>query len=202
MTTKDLILQTALRLFAERGYNGVSMRELAKEVGIKAASIYNYFSSKEELFNHLLAEMQNRYEQIVKKLNIPMGKSKETALQYAALSEEGLQELAVSLFLYFAKDEFAVSFRKMLIGEKYRNLAAGDLFKDMFIKEPLKYQTELFQKLIEQGKLLDVDPKIMALQFYAPLFLLLESYDETQEEEIIQSIKKHVSQFSRMYVRR
>ena len=103
MTTKELILHTALRLFSERGYDGVSMRDLAAEVGIKAASIYNHFTSKKYIFDSLLLEMQNRYGQIVNKVNVPSGDSKEAAMEYVGISEEKLQEIAGGLFLYFAK---------------------------------------------------------------------------------------------------
>ena len=47
--TKKLIFDTALRLFAASGVENVSMRDLADEVGIKAASIYNHYPSKDEL---------------------------------------------------------------------------------------------------------------------------------------------------------
>jgi AcrR family transcriptional regulator len=202
MTTKDLILYTALRLFSERGYDGVSMRDLATEVGIKAASIYNHFSSKEDIFNSLLLEMQNRYEQTVNTVNVPNGTIQETAAQYVTISEEQLQQIAAGLFLYFAKDEFAAPFRKMITAEQYRNSAAGDVFRHMFINGALEYQTDLFQALIEQGGFIDADPEIIALHFYSPIFLLLISYDETQEEKIVETLRKHVSQFSRLYVRR
>ena len=46
---KEEILQTASRLFSERGYNAVSMRDLAQALGIKAASLYNHIDSKQEL---------------------------------------------------------------------------------------------------------------------------------------------------------
>src|SRR5690554_7789726 len=98
MTTKELILHTALRLFSKRGYDGVSMRELAAEVGIKASSIYNHFSSKEDIFNSLLTEMQNRYEQIVHQVRVPSGTSEEAAMQYIGISEERLQQIAGGLF--------------------------------------------------------------------------------------------------------
>lgn len=202
MTTKDLILHTALRLFSERGYDGVSMRDLATEVGIKAASIYNHFSSKEDIFNSLLVEMQNRYEQTVNTVNVPNGTSKEAAMQYVTISEEQLQQIAGGLFLYFAKDEFAAPFRKMITSEQYRNSVASDVFRHMFINSALEYQMDLFQTLIEQGEFIDADPEIIALHFYSPIFLLLESYDEIQEERIMETLKKHVSQFSRLYVRR
>lgn len=81
MSTKDLILHTALRLFSERGFDGVSMRDLAAEVGIKAASIYNHFASKEDIFNSLLLEMKNRYEHMVGVVGVPAGTANESAQQ-------------------------------------------------------------------------------------------------------------------------
>lgn len=202
MKTKDLILITALNLFSERGYDGVSMRELAAEVGIKAASIYNHFSSKEDIFNSLLAEMQNRYEQIIHQVNVPSGTFEETAVQYIGISEERLQQIAGGLFLYFAKDEFAAPFRRMIISEQYRSSMAGDIYSQMFINGALEYQKELFKNLIEQGEFVEADPEIVALHFYSPIFLLLDKYDETQEQEVMEMLYKHVSQFSKLYVKR
>jgi AcrR family transcriptional regulator len=202
MTTRELILHAALRLFSERGYEGVSMRDLASEVGIRAASIYNHFSGKEDIFNCLLAEMENRYVKIIEALNIPDGDPGEAAMNYIGITEERLQEIAVGIFLYFAKDEFAAPFRRMITAEQYRDSAAGDAFRNMFIDTVLEFQTGLFQALAEQGEFIDADPGTIALHFYSPIFLLLVSYDESREGEILQTLKKHVSQFSRLYVRR
>lgn len=46
---KKEIIQTAAKLFRRKGYNAVSMRDLAQELGIKAASLYNHISSKQEI---------------------------------------------------------------------------------------------------------------------------------------------------------
>lgn len=48
--TKQLIKETALTLFAEKGYDGTALSEIAKAVGIKTPSLYAHFSSKEALF--------------------------------------------------------------------------------------------------------------------------------------------------------
>ena len=45
-STKERIINTAIMLFSDRGYDSVSMRDIAAEVGIKAGSIYNHFPSK------------------------------------------------------------------------------------------------------------------------------------------------------------
>ena len=47
--------------------------------------------------------MQNRYGQIVNKVNVPSGDSKEAAMEYVGISEEKLQEIAGGLFLYLQR---------------------------------------------------------------------------------------------------
>lgn len=48
------VLSQALRLFAERGYAGASLRELARRLGIRQPSLYHYFRSKDELVEQIL----------------------------------------------------------------------------------------------------------------------------------------------------
>lgn len=48
-TTAELIRRTAIRSFAERGYEATSMRELATQVGVKPSSLYNHYGAKEDL---------------------------------------------------------------------------------------------------------------------------------------------------------
>jgi AcrR family transcriptional regulator len=47
---RELILDAAEALFAERGFAGVSVRDIAGEVGVTAASLYNHFPSKDALY--------------------------------------------------------------------------------------------------------------------------------------------------------
>ncbi|PZD78684.1 TetR/AcrR family transcriptional regulator [Mesonia sp. K7] len=51
---KEQIVKTAAQLFREKGYNAVSMRDLAKDLGIKAASLYNHISSKEAILAEVI----------------------------------------------------------------------------------------------------------------------------------------------------
>jgi len=50
---KDLIFDRALELFSEKGFEGASMRELARRVGTTPSNVYNYFPSKEELLREV-----------------------------------------------------------------------------------------------------------------------------------------------------
>jgi AcrR family transcriptional regulator len=53
ISTKEKILNTAIQLFSDGGYKEVSMRDIAKAVGINASSLYNHFASKEDILNAL-----------------------------------------------------------------------------------------------------------------------------------------------------
>lgn len=72
MKTKDKILQTALKLFNEKGYNNVTTRDIAAEMQISAGNLHYHFKHSEELiihfFIHLKLEMDNLLETLK---NIP-----------------------------------------------------------------------------------------------------------------------------------
>ena len=53
ISTKELILNAAIELFSDKGYDKVSMRNIAAMVGIKAASIYNHFPSKHSILKNM-----------------------------------------------------------------------------------------------------------------------------------------------------
>ncbi|MGH3434208.1 MAG: TetR family transcriptional regulator [Thermocrispum sp.] len=61
--TRLLIVDTALRLFAENGYNGTTMRAIAQEAGVSVGNAYYYFQSKEHLiqgFYDRIAELHGQ----------------------------------------------------------------------------------------------------------------------------------------------
>ncbi|MBW8482860.1 TetR/AcrR family transcriptional regulator [Actinomadura parmotrematis] len=59
--TRALIVETALRLFRERGYEATTMRAIAKEAGVSVGNAYYYFSSKEELIQAYYDELQEEH---------------------------------------------------------------------------------------------------------------------------------------------
>ena len=56
-TRKEEIIKTATKLFREKGYSAVTMRDLAKSMGIKAASLYNHINSKQEILKDIIISL-------------------------------------------------------------------------------------------------------------------------------------------------
>ena len=55
--TRDRIQQVALELFAEHGYDGTSLRQIAERLGITKAALYYHFQSKDDIVTSLMADM-------------------------------------------------------------------------------------------------------------------------------------------------
>lgn len=69
ISTRQNIRQTAQRLFRERGYAAIGMRELAKEVGIEAPSIYNHYKSKDDLLREICFDIAGQFFDAFNKLD-------------------------------------------------------------------------------------------------------------------------------------
>ncbi|MBC7902233.1 MAG: TetR/AcrR family transcriptional regulator [Gemmatimonadaceae bacterium] len=69
-TRKETIIETAARLFRERGFSASSMRDLAEQVGVEAASLYNHISSKEEMLQEICFAVANRFMSHIEKVEL------------------------------------------------------------------------------------------------------------------------------------
>lgn len=60
-TRKEEIIRVAARLFKEKGYSAVTMRDLAKAMGIKAASLYNHIDSKQDILKTIIISLAEEF---------------------------------------------------------------------------------------------------------------------------------------------
>ncbi|MDD3246000.1 MAG: TetR/AcrR family transcriptional regulator [Methanosarcina sp.] len=49
---RTAIIETALKLFTERGFHGTSTAQISKEAGVATGTLFNYFPTKEDLVNY------------------------------------------------------------------------------------------------------------------------------------------------------
>lgn len=199
--TKEIILFKALNLFADKGYDGVTVRDIANEVGIMQSSLYKHYKSKQEIFDTLVQKMQTQFQEASLSFQLPEGTLEKISSDYAQGGNEILRTISASIFHYYLCDPYASQFRKMLTLERYKNKEIEKIYREIYIERVITYQTSLFAEMIHQGFMKKADPEVMALQFFAPVFVLLNKYDciPEHEHEAIEVLGRHIEQFDLMY---
>lgn len=201
MDTKRKIIEEALKLFAEKGYSDVYVGDIAKAVGIKAPSLYKHFKGKQEIFEAMLDMLKESYAKQAASMGIDGDAADVDADVYDGISEDALVEMGKKLFVYFLHDEYMILFRKLLTIEQFHNSELGDLYTKQYMNDPLEYQGNLFRILIAKGRLKQVDSDVLAIQFYAPIYMWLTECDRhpNREDDALRMIGAHIRQFNRNY---
>lgn len=96
LVKRDEILQTALEHFAVKGYDRVSVREIARECGLSQAGLLHHFSSKEELFLQVLRRRDDRIGEVYEPDHVHSVDRLISAVERNA-SEPGLVRLFVTM---------------------------------------------------------------------------------------------------------
>ena len=198
--TRNLIIDAALDLFSQCGYDGVGLRDIAHNVGIRESAIYKHFKGKQDIFDSLVKCMYAEYCEFATSINVTENLT-QMIEKYKTISENELLMICNGFYSYFAKNERAAKFRKILTMEQYRNKAIGSLYRELYFENVLKYLTQIFKGLLDCGLMISVAPDIVALHFYSPIFLLLIRYDEQEINEIdaLQQLNNHVKLFRQIY---
>lgn len=199
--TKEVILTVALKLFSERGYDGVGMRDIAKEIGIRESALYRHYSGKQDIFDSILKDIERRYQAGVS--TFMPHESMSNILSGENDVREELFRISITMFQFYHNSEYGSQLRRMLTMEQYRTSEAGRFFRKLIIDGGLDYISDVFAHLINDGIYIDGEPMVMALQFYSPLYLLLSKYDNQPEkhEEALAFLEKHITQFNKTYLR-
>lgn len=88
--TRTVILDTAIRLFAELGYSGVSTRMIARQVGIGSATLYHHFPDKDSLYvaavQHAYAERAHEFADIQASAGPPLERLERMIRRFAEIA--------------------------------------------------------------------------------------------------------------------
>ena len=206
MDTKQKILYAALDLFSQRGYDAVSVRDIARAVGIKESSLYNHYENKRDIYASILAFCTARGEEMAYSLQLTDGEKQYAVDEriralYRNITLEQFMRLGEAMFEYYFADEVNVKLRRMLTIAQYQDTDSARLYRAHAFDLAVQYQTELFAALMEEGVFQKGDPGTLALSFYAPIFLLSCKFDATPEGQAAAKTQlfRHLEHFYRTY---
>ena len=187
---------TALQLFARDGYEAVSVRNIAEELGITKGALYRHYKNKRDIFDSIVDRMIQIDAQRAKEYEMPIELYDERSDSYENTSWESIEKFTIEQLKFWTEDNFALLFRRMLILEQYRNAEIAELYSQCIVAGPVSYMEDLFRELIKKGVLKEENPRQLAVEYYAPLFLLISMFDKKGEnEEYVEILSNHTKQF-------
>ena len=198
--TKQKIIETALTLFSERGYDAVSVGEIAEAVGIKAPSLYNHYPSKQAIFDAIVETTALQYEKDTGRIDIHVQRAAADIPMLMTIGEEELFEKVRQIFDYSLHNDNIRKFRKMMTIEQFRSPSLGELYTRRFSERLVDYHAEIFRSLIAAGVIYGGDTNALALMYVAPVITLIGVCDRQpeREAECLEKLKAHVKQFYSM----
>lgn len=203
MTTKERITEAALILFSEKSYKGTSVKNIADAVGIKDASLYNHFKGKQEIFDSIVALVNEHISSLSEQLELPKCEESNASSHefLKRLDLEHFKELSKKVFIFYLTDPYISKFWRVANMEQYQNEQIYGMFRKIFIDDAINYQTQLFETLMNMGVFRRNDPRVTAINFYSPIFMLLTRYSFQLEkiDEALEILDKQIEEFYHIY---
>ena len=198
--TKEKILEAALDLFSVKGFEATSISQLADIVGIRKASLYSHFSSKQEILDTLIGKYTIEFNQYSIFVNADWD-NPEFTKDTSEITPEMLTSIIKGQIQYIIHDSKISKIRKMLTIEQFQNKELCRLQSKLSYNDILKYNISLMKFLVSQGILKDEEPEIMAAQFCWPISMWINLCDREpeRETEVMELMSKHILQFFRIY---
>ena len=189
--TKENILIAALHLFAQNGYEAVSVSDIAGVLGITKSALYKHYKNKRDIFDSIVARMERLDAERAQEFGLPEGTLAEMEGAYRRASVEQMLAFSDAQFQYWTDEDFPCCFRKMLTLEQYRNIEMKNLYQQYLVSGPLGYVTDLFKSWDIE------DAKKKAIEFYAPMFLFYSIYDGAEDKSAAAlALKAHMDQIA------
>ena len=152
---REEILATALRLFAEKGYNATSMRDLAGAVGLTEGALYKHFAGKQELFEASIERVIGMRDAIL--------------MQTGAMDLNDIRPVLRVLgraVLHFIMQGDGQYVFRIFVQDAHQAVSSDGLaVRDRFV-QGLSLLSAIFQQARDAGVLrVELDPQFLARQF-------------------------------------
>ncbi len=181
------IIDVAKKIFIKKGFDATSMAEISAKVGGSKATLYNHFSSKDELFGAVMFEASE-------KMASPLFDKLEN-------QDEPLKDLLMDFgtsFLHFMLSSAMINIRRIVIADLYKIKGGTEIFKNGPVKKWQKI-ADIIEFHMNKGTLKKKDPWRAAMQLislleqeHITLSLLNQKHkisDKEMEDTVVEAIE-------------
>lgn len=186
--TRQAILDAALDLFAEKGFFGTSLRDVAAAVGVRESALYNYFPGKTALFDAILsAHQDSKMERLAPLADGAIVDGKAVLLRLATTTLDGYVEPREQKLF------------RILMSDGIRLAKSGQLNLYERMGHSRERLHDLLRRLIHDGWLRRADPMQLAIAFISPLVTWRQLHAIDADLPMIKNprafARQHVNQF-------
>ena len=195
MSTKEKILDAALTLFAENGYDGTSVEQIANIVGIKAPSLYKHYKGKEDILNALIDSAETRYEEMF---------GSEKNIGRVPQSREEFIKVTMERISFTMRDLIIRKTRMLLVQEQFRNERISEVTTRHQLDGIQRMFAKIIKGMMDEGLVKKDDPALLAAELTAPAVLQIAKSDRQPqcEKECMEYIEKHLRHFCKVYMKK
>ena len=188
MTTKEKIMDVALHMFSERGYEAVSIRDICGEVGIKESTLYYHFKNKMDILDSLITKFKEHIEGLLIHIDeMPSGKTKKKN----AGSKDIIDSYMMDSYLF---DPFCNLMIRLMMIEQFHNEEMRALYEKTMFTDPYDIYLRVFRMLATQGAFSESQVDAIVRRYHAYMTMLTYRYLLNGEltEERKKAYKKEV----------
>lgn len=199
--SKRKILDEALKLFSINGYEATSIGEITDAVGIRKASLYSHFKSKQEILDTLIQEIMERYEAYALSAKTAWINEKQEYGKQVTWTAEDVFEIVKKQLDILIHDSFFIMARKFLTIEQFRNPQLASIQNKCEYIDMLNFHKELMQYFIANNIFVDGDVELMTYEFFSSIYVQFYHIQREPEceKEALEIVEKHIKHFFKMY---
>ena len=171
MNTKERIMDVALHMFAERGYEAVSIRDICGVVGIRESTLYYHYKNKQDILDSLVVRFEKHIAELISHLDdIPEQASSNNEI---ALSSKMLDDYMMDSYLF---DPFCNLMIRLMMIEQFHNEKIRELYEKTMFTDPYEIQRKVIDKIVSQGRISDEQAEKVIRRIHAHMTMLTYRY--------------------------
>ena len=148
MSTRDKIMDVALNMFSERGYEAVSIRDICGEVGIKESTLYYHFKNKKDILDSLVEKFRTHIEDLLSHVDEITENPAQKKGKNADPSVQMVDSYMIDSYLF---DPFCNLMLRLMMIEQFHNEEIRELYEKTLFTDPYEIQMNIFKRLASAG---------------------------------------------------
>ena len=171
MNTREKIMEVALHMFSERGYEAVSIRDVCGEVGIKESTLYYHFKNKKDILDSLIVKFKSHIAGLLRHVD-------EIGTDPYGKSTEDKEFLMVDSYMMdgYLFDPFCNLMLRLMMIEQFHNEEIRALYEKTLFTDPYEIQMNVFKKLSTAGMIPDEAVETIVKDIHSYMTMLTFKY--------------------------